>query len=210
MLYLATASGPKVRDAMARGLLGQMVTYKSGNLLEPGATFAVDNGIVTRGPDGRPATDPRWNPARWQDSLDRHQDTPGCLFAAVPDAVADTDETDRRWRRWAPAVTRRGYQPAYVAQDGCRGIPDAAVVFLGGSDEFKLGAEGRRVIAAAHAAGLPVHCGRVNTRARLREAAMYGCDTVDGTTLAFGPDRNLPQLLRWLYPAQPSLFGGVA
>jgi hypothetical protein len=33
---------------------------------------------------------------------------------------------------------------------------------------------------------------------RLRYAASIGCHSVDGTFLAYGPDRNLPTLLRWL------------
>lgn len=60
---------------------------------------------------------------------------------------------------------------------------------------------------AAQARGLHCHMGRVNTRGRIRDAAMDGYDSVDGTGLAFGPDRNLPQLLSWLYPEQASLFG---
>jgi hypothetical protein len=52
--------------------------------------------------------------------------------------------------------------------------------------------------------------GRVNSLRRLRYAADIGCDSVDGTYLAFGPDQNLPTLLTWIDPDQPGLFGGVA
>jgi hypothetical protein len=38
----------------------------------------------------------------------------------------------------------------------------------------------------------------VNSLRRLRHAAAIGCHSVDGTYLAYGPDRNLPTLLRWL------------
>lgn len=31
----------------------------------------------------------------------------------------------------------------------------------------------------------------------------------DGTLLAFGPDHNLPLLIRWLNPTQPQFFGTV-
>lgn len=40
--------------------------------------------------------------------------------------------------------------------------------------------------------------GRVNSLRRLRHAAAIGCDSADGTYLAFGPDRNLPRLLDWI------------
>jgi hypothetical protein len=40
--------------------------------------------------------------------------------------------------------------------------------------------------------------GRVNSRRRLAYAATIGCDSVDGTHLAYGPDRRLPELIGWL------------
>jgi len=173
MLYLATASGPLVRDAMTAGLLGQMITPKAGNRLVPGATFAIDNGVVKL-VDKQPVNDPAWSVERWRARLVRYQHAPDCLFAVVPDAVGDASETDRRWRQWAPAVRHYGYRAAYVAQNGCSRIPDDAdVLFIGGDTAWKLGAQVRRLIA-------------------------------------WGPTTNLPKLLAWLYPAQPSLFGGVA
>jgi hypothetical protein len=40
--------------------------------------------------------------------------------------------------------------------------------------------------------------GRVNSLRRLRYAHSIGCHSVDGTHLAYGPDRKLPELLGWL------------
>lgn len=200
MLYLATASGPLVRDAMTADLLGQMVTPISGNRLTA-PRWALDNGCFSDS----------WNPDRWVATLDRYRSTPGCLFAVVPDAVGDADETNRLWARWHGQVRNRGYRAAYVGQNGCRSIPaSAGVFFIGGDTEWKLGPDARRLAAQAKDRGMWVHMGRVNTLRRLRYAARIGCDSVDGTYLAFGPDRNLPALLRWLHPTQPSLFGGVA
>jgi hypothetical protein len=49
--------------------------------------------------------------------------------------------------------------------------------------------------------------GRVNSLRRLRLAARDGYDSVDGTFLAFGPDKNLPRLLAYLRRAtEPTLF----
>jgi hypothetical protein len=39
--------------------------------------------------------------------------------------------------------------------------------------------------------------GRVNSGRRWQYAEALGCDTVDGTFLAFGPDENLPRLRSW-------------
>ena len=40
--------------------------------------------------------------------------------------------------------------------------------------------------------------GRVNTRNRMLRAKAMGVDSADGTYLTRGPDKNLPNLLRWL------------
>ncbi len=174
---------------MTRGLLGQMVTPDAGNCVTPGAAWALDNGCFNA----------RWTPKKWLAELDRHKDTPKCLFAVVPDVVADAEATDAMWRRWVSAVRRRGYRCAYVAQDGCGDIPaDAQVVFLGGTTEWKLGADARAIAEMTKASGRWLHMGRVNTLNRLRRAVSLGCDSVDGTVLAYGPDKNLPILLRFL------------
>jgi hypothetical protein len=72
------------------------------------------------------------------------------------------------------------------------------VLFLGGSTAWKLGPAARRLTAEAKARGKRVHMGRVNSLRRLRYADATGCDSADGTFLAFGPDVNLPALLGWL------------
>jgi hypothetical protein len=40
--------------------------------------------------------------------------------------------------------------------------------------------------------------GRVNSFRRLRYAQAIGCDSADGTYIAFGPNQNLPNVLAWL------------
>lgn len=210
MLYLATASGPLVRDAMSTGLIGQVVTYKSGNVLTPGASFILDCGTV-KIVDGHPENDPDWDPVAWEANVRRYATEPGCLFAVVPDWVNDATRTNQRWAQYHGIVRNLGLRPAYVLQNGCESIPaSAGAVFVGGDTAWKLGSEARRLIAQAKARGMWVHMGRVNSLRRLRYAAQLGCDSADGTCLAFGPDTNLPKLLRWLHPAQPSFFGGVA
>ena len=72
------------------------------------------------------------------------------------------------------------------------------VAFVGGSTAWKLGPEAKSLIAAAKARGKGVHVGRVNSQRRFLAFAALGCDSADGTYLAFGPDENLPKLLGWL------------
>ena len=200
MLYLATASTREVRDAMRGGLLGQMTTPLSGNRLEPGVPWGLDNGCFSD----------RWNERTWRATLERYAGTPDRLFAVVPDAVGDAAETDDLWRQWAPVVSGFGYRRAYVLQNGCRRVPcDAEAVFTGGDTKWKLGESARRLMQGSAARGLWCHMGRVNSLRRLRLAVQDGYDSVDGTFLAFGPDRNLPRLLTYLRLAtEPRLFAG--
>lgn len=207
MIYLATASGPTVRDAISDGRLGQMITPNAGNRLVPGATYAIDNGCFSDA----------WSVDRWLDTLERHRPPhaiahrggdPRCLFAVVPDVVGDGPGTEALWRRWWSAPMRLGFRAAFVLQNKARYIPfGPSAVFIGGDTDWKLGPEARHAVHVAKRRGLWVHMGRVNTLRRLRYAAEIGCDSVDGTLLAFGPDVHLPRLLRWLNPDQQSLLG---
>ena len=202
MRYYATASGPKVCAAIARGDLAQLRTPDVGNRLVPGARWAADNGCF----NPTSFTFLRWG--RWLLAQPRTAD-----WATVPDVVGDHNATLARWRRYAPWVRSIGFRPAFVAQDGCTPaeIPtDAACVFIGGTTEWKTSNAAHACIIEAQARGIETHMGRVNSLRRLRIAAQWGIDGVDGTFLAFGPDQNLPKLLRWLEPVQPSIFGGVA
>lgn len=195
MLYLATPSTAAVRDAMTAGLLGQMVTPNSGNRLEPGVTWALDNGCYGD----------QWKEAKWQATLERYADMPGCLFAVVPDVVCDSAATAERWDRYADTVIGYGYHPAFVTQNGCTEVPADVPVFTGGDDAWKLGDQAQTLAADAPWS----HMGRVNTLRRLRFAFAHGYDSVDGTFLAFGPDINMPKLTRYLRASHhPILFGG--
>lgn len=190
-----------MRSAMTDGLLGQLVTPACGTAPLPGVPWALDNGCFSDA----------WSETKWLATLERFKGHPDCLFAVVPDVVGDWKATNKLWAKWHGAVKNRGYKAAYVAQNGCYHIPTSAdVLFIGGDTLWKLGAQARGLVAEAKRRGMHVHMGRVNSLRRLRYAADIGCDSADGTYLAFGPDKNLPQLISWLHPAQPSMFGGVA
>jgi hypothetical protein len=100
-----------------------------------------------------------------------------------------------------------GYPVALVAQDGLEHQPvpwdDIDALFLGGTTTWKLSAAAADLTDEAHARGLHVHMGRINSRRRLRHAAAIGCHSADGTYLAYGPDKNLPKLLSWLNTVGP-------
>ena len=197
MIYLANPSTPEVRQAMTQGRLGCMDTPAQGNRRDPAWMWAADNGCFSD----------NWKPGKWYGWLD-NLDPAGCLFAVVPDVVGDADATNDRWKRYAPAVRALGFPCAYVTQNGCTSIPDDAdVLFTGGDDEWKLGEQARLLMRDAKARGVWCHMGRVNSLRRLKLAAIDGYDSVDGTFVAFGPDLNLPRLLRYLEWANEPQLG---
>lgn len=204
--YLGTPSGPDVRAAMSAGLIGCMTTPAQGNRIPDGAMYACDNGKFGKGWPG---------PDRWFEWLARTVDRYGadrCLWAVAPDVPFDAAGTLAESLPWLPRIRALGIPAAFAAQDGCDqlGIPWDAfdVLFIAGSTEWKTGPVAEQLAREARARGKAIHMGRVNSLQRLRTAEWFGCDTADGTYLAFGPDKNLPTLLDWLDDLHhtPSLF----
>lgn len=193
---------------MSAGRLGCMTTPAQGNRVPPGALWAADNGKFGK---GWPGAGPWFDWLRWrveQSGADR------CLWAVAPDVPFDAVGTLAESRPWLARIRELGVPAAFAAQDGCENglIPwgEFDVLFIAGSTEWKVGPVAERLAREAKARGLGVHMGRVNSRLRMGVAEWFGCDSADGTYLAYGPDRNLPRLLRWIgeLDAQPSLFGG--
>lgn len=204
---------------MRCGLLDQITTPASQNLLEPGVTWCADNGIYSNAYPG----DGQY--LRWLAGL---PDPTRCRFAVAPDVVANHDATLERSWPMLRRIREAGLPVALCAQNGA--TPDDLpwdyfdAVFLAGIAEcvpcgfvpdvadlpMETCPQGHRLaewktsnVAAAIAAeakerGLWVHMGRVNTRGRTLRAKAMGCGSADGTYLAHGPDKNLPNLLRWL------------
>lgn len=193
MEYFANPSTQRVRDAMHAGLLNAIDTPLQGNR-RPGVRWAADNGCFGKGFPGEAA----W----WEWLVDNAASADTCAFAVAPDVVADAAATLARSLPWLPRIRGLGYKAAFVIQDGQEDLPmpwDAFdVMFIGGSTEWKLGRHARVLVAEAKQRGKSVHMGRVNSEKRLRYAAAIGCDSADGTYIAFGPDLNLPDVLAWL------------
>lgn len=197
---MANPSTAKVRDAMTAGLLGVIDTPKQGNRPVPGATWCADNGCFGKGYPG----DEAW--LAWLTS--RAVDASTCLFAVAPDVVGDAVATLARSLPFLPIIRDLGFPAAFVAQDGLEHLEvpwDAFdVLFIGGSTEWKLGPHARRIAIEAKRRGKHVHMGRVNSARRFEYAAAIGCDSADGTFIAFAPDVNLGRALSW--DRGPALF----
>lgn len=205
--YLGTPSGPDVRAAMSAGLIGCMTTPAQGNVIPDGAEYACDNGKFGKGWPGADA---------WFDWLTRTVARYGadrCLWAVAPDVPFDAAGTLAESLPWLARIRALGIPAAFAAQDGCDllGLPwdDFDVLFIAGSTEWKTGPVAERLAREAKARGKQIHMGRVNSRLRLRTAEWFGCDSADGTYLAFGPEKNLTRLTGWLDELHhtPSLFG---
>lgn len=105
-----------------------------------------------------------------------------------------------------------GYRAGYVAQDGADEalVPwsDLDALFIGGTNAWRDGTDcPHRLVEMARSRGKRTHWGRVNTEWGMDRAWKSGCDSADGTYLAYGPDVNLPKLLRWLDGVQGAWQG---
>lgn len=179
---------------MDQGLLAQIVTPATGNRLEPGRKWCADNAAFSGGYPGDDAY------LAWLDA--RKHLVADCLFAVAPDVPFDAAATLKLSAPMLPRIRDLGYKVALCAQDGLEDLQvpwdDFDVLFIAGSTEWKLSPAAAVIAREAKARGKWVHMGRVNSWRRLQYAAAIGCDSCDGTYLAFGPDRNLPALLDWL------------
>lgn len=154
--------------------------------------YALDNGAWPAFTRGLP-----WRPEPWRDLLSWARNcgqTP--LWCLVPDVVGDRAGTLASWDRWAPVAAEYGWPLAFAAQDGMSfdDVPTAAaVVFLGGSTEWKQEAIGpwcRRFPR--------VHVGRINTYRWLRVCEAAGAESCDGTGWVRGDNEQIRGLQQWL------------
>lgn len=194
MIYLSGVIRPQLVGL--RSDLGVMVTPHMGNKLDLSQTvWGGDNGCFAR-PEA-------FDAVRYLMWLEDRQYARGkCLFATAPDVLGSAEATWEKSLPFFPSIRERGFPAALVAQDGFppKGTDWSAfdVLFLGGTTKWKISHHAREAVEEAHRHGKWVHMGRVNSAARLRTAAMWGCDSADGTFLAFGPDVNTPRLMAWL------------
>jgi hypothetical protein len=186
-------------------MAGWMLQPAMGNHPIGGRPWGADNGCFAVG-DG-------FDVAGWLDWLKvRQRYLASCLFAVVPDVVANARATLDRFAVYGDMVRDAGYPVALVAQDGLESLPvpweHIDCLFIGGSTTWKLSEYAHTLIRKAQACGKWVHVGRVNSRIRLRSFAAVGVDSVDGTYAAFGPDVNGRRLATWLRASwqQPGLW----
>lgn len=150
------------------------------NRLERGVHWCLDNGMFTG----------TFEVNAWLEKIDalrKYKDT--CLFIVIPDVIGDCLATLEQFHYYRNMVT--DFPVAFVSQDGIRNhtdrIPwsDFDCLFIGGSDEHKLGKEGGWILNEAKKRGKWVHVGRVNSVSRILK--FWRVDSWDGTHLGFMP-----------------------
>ena len=188
MIYL---SGKKIK---CTDEIGVMLSFNAGKIIKHGhPMFAVDNGCFAQA--GKYSDD---GFLKWLDTLDRKN----CLFASAPDVVGDAIATRKISYPMLSKIRELGFKAAYIVQDGETkdtiqwGEIDA--IFVGGSTKWKLSQSASDIVKSAKSKGKWVHMGRVNSFKRIQYAKAIGCDSVDGTFLVFGPDKNERKLRSWL------------
>lgn len=196
-MYL-TPYSTHVHEDLELGEMGLLITPQSHRPAQYDVTefevWAADNGCYTLGDEFD--LDEYLG---WLDSFG-HDARRSCLFATAPDVVGDWSATLERSRPVLAEIRRLGYPAAVVIQDGATvdSVPwdEIDAVFVGGSTEWKLGADAEAILTAAAERGLWTHMGRVNSIRRMVEAARMGAYSVDGTLLVFGPAANRPRIVK--------------
>ena len=154
--------------------------------LDTGIPWCLDNGVFT----GKFCHE-KW--ARKLEAFKEYAST--CLFVTIPDVVGDSEATIKRFHKYKEEV--KGYPVAFVSQDGIKKhkkqIPWSSFdcLFVGGTNEHKLGDEGKWIIEEAKRRSKWIHIGRVNSRKRI--LIFWDADSWDGTTLSFAP-RNVVRI----------------
>lgn len=117
----------------------------------------------------------------------------GPRCAPIGDAQA-TLERFQLWHGWishlplAFVLQYGSEQPGMVPWDA-----GLQAVFIGGSDEFKLGPAAAGLVREARTRGLYAHMGRVNSVKRIEYAKSIGCTSIDGTGWTTWRKANLPR-----------------
>tara|TARA_R110002012_G_C11483940_1_gene595407 strand:- start:23 stop:634 length:612 start_codon:yes stop_codon:yes gene_type:complete len=143
--------------------------------------------------------------------LNKIQNKDNCKFVAAPDVVADYQATLDNFNIWSCVISNMNFPLAIVLQDGAtiKNTPwqDIQAVFVGGSTDWKLGEEARKLIHYAKTNNLWVHVGRVNSIKRLRYCKENKVDSVDGLAFAKYNKTYVDKAIRFLeIPLENKLF----
>jgi hypothetical protein len=179
-MIIFVSGGTEAIRTHGPGLLGGLTTPArwgdAAEYINLGAKWAMDNGAFS-GLDEEAYLEMLEANAKYAAS---------CSWCVVPDVVYNAPATLEMWHKWWAIVAGYEYPLAFVAQNGLEKMPgeipwsDFDCLFLGGDTEWKLSHAAWSLTEEAKSRGKWVHMGRVNSQRRLRIAAEFGCDSIDG------------------------------
>jgi hypothetical protein len=133
-----------------------------------------------------------------------------CKFVTAPDVVGNAEETLKLFHKWKSVIKKHNLPIALVGQDGLENLEipwnEFQGFFIGGSTEWKLSEQVRRLINIAKHKNKWVHMGRVNSVRRIRYAMEIGCDSIDGTAYSKFFKSELPRVIDYFKLEQGKLF----
>lgn len=179
MIYLLDSNEDYDRCAAEiGGKCGQLLTPLTRRKLRDVERFGIDNGAYAR-----------FDAKGFTSLLARHHHArERCVFVAAPDVICNARRTLEVFRYWQPILARDAWPVALVIQDGIQELDIPwhllKAVFIGGSDDFKLGRDAVDVIRAAQAMGKWVHIGRINSPHRADKFTVLRADSCDGTGIS--------------------------
>ena len=146
------------------------------NPQQPERRFAMDNGAFAR-----------FEPEGFLKMLEKHRPNRDlCRFVAAPDVVGSARRTLECFANWQPKLAE--WPVAFVCQDGQEHLEipwnHCAVVFIGGTTEWKMSRHAAHIVKAAGVMGKWCHVGRINTPGRYEYFKDLGADSCDGTGLS--------------------------
>lgn len=175
------------------------------DFISNGGWWILDNGAFTT----KGFIEGHW--LDWMNATKQFKDT--CICVVIPDVVGDYIATIEQFKEYAPKAQSYFDHIAFVTQDGltCDMTPwdDFDVLFIGGTDEHKMGKEAGYLIQEGLKRGKHIHVGRVNTEYRLMQ--FWQCHTWDGTALTIKPEKYESIIVKGMQSVinkkkQPALF----
>lgn len=204
MICLVSGATPTLRRYARHGCYGRLVVPRSGDRPLPGLTWACDNSAFAG-----------FEPDRYIRMLEYLRDVPGAQWVTAPDVVADAEQTLLAFEQWEPVLRINYGRPvALVAQDGLaeEDVPWDKIhaLFVGGTTEYKLGAEARALVELAKERGKWVHVGRVGTGKRIRYCQAIGADSIDGGVFSSHPRQAFRNFTDLLLNPEPALEAALS
>lgn len=204
MICLVSGATPTLRRFARLGCYGRLIVPTSGDYPLRGLPWACDNSAFAG-----------FDPDRFIRMLERLRNHPRCMWVSAPDVVGNAEATLQAFEQWEPVLrVNYGRPVALVAQDGLtvEDTPwdDIHALFIGGTTDWKLGAEARVLIEAAKARGKWVHVGRVGTKKRIRYCQHVGADSIDGGVFSTHPLQAFNNFTSLLLNPEPNLEAALS